>query len=109
MEKGTVSDALDRLSDMPVCLLLVEAVEQLSRDDDVVEQPDVHQRAGVMELLRESDIRSTRTRISGGVVVEEDDSRRVVEQGISEDGPAVDGSRVDGSPGDLFLSDDGVT
>ena len=67
-----------------------KAEEGFFGKDDVVQQRDVHQRAGGFDLPGLVDVVVARLRVSGGVVVGDNHLGGVLQQRLAEDCPGVD-------------------
>ena len=77
--------------------MFFEADEALVADDEVVDQLDVQDAAGLHQLLRRLDILRRRGRVSTGVVVAEDDPRAVAHNSWTEDLGGTQDRTVDGA------------
>ena len=70
--------------------LFTETEEALLGDDDVVDEVDSHKGACLAQPVREPDVSLARPGVTAGMVVQKDDSSRVVEQGLPQHRAAVD-------------------
>ena len=66
-------------------------------DDDVVEEVDADEVAGLGHATGEGEVLGAGGGIAGGVVVAEDQARGVEGESDLEDGPGLDGSAVEGA------------
>ncbi len=81
-----------------------EVVVGLIRKDDVIEERDIEDVAGLAKLVRLVDVSNARSGSAARVVVEEDDRCGVRQQRFLDDPPVVDLGRLDGTDGNHLLS-----
>src|SRR5438105_6912350 len=85
-----------------------EGKAQSVADDEVIEHADVHQAEGLLEPPRDELVRLARLEHSGGVVVREDDRRRIVHQRLAQHLPGMHSGAVDGAAKQLLEGDEPV-
>ena len=101
---GQLEKYFTSLHDLKLVLgFICEGVVGFIREDDVIEERDVEDVAGLAELVRLVDVGHARGGSSARVVVEEDDSCGVSHQRFLDDAPVVDLGRLDGADGNHLL------
>lgn len=70
---------------------VIEAEIDVAGEDEMVDQGDVHQIAGLADVVGLRDIADAGPWVARRVVVHDDDCRRVVHQCALDDGASVDG------------------
>ncbi len=80
-----------------------EGIVGFIREDDVIEERDVEDVAGLAELVRLVDVGHARSGSSARVVVEEDDRCGVRQLRFLDDPPVIDLGRLDGTDGNHLL------
>src|SRR5258708_31374218 len=83
--------------------MLFQAHEALMTNDDVIDQLDVEDTAGLHELLCRRDILIRWGRVAAGVVVAEDEARAVADDGGPEDLRGAQHRAVSGALGEAHL------
>ena len=72
-----------------------KADESPVADDDMVEDGDFHDLAGIGNALGDDDVLVARFRVPRRVVVDQDDGCRIVTQGLAEDFPRLGQTGID--------------
>ena len=95
---GQLEKYFTSLHDLKLVLgFFCEGIVGFIREDDVIEERDVEDVAGLAELVRLVDVGHARGGSSARVVVEEDDRCGVAHHRFLDDAPVVDLGRLDGS------------